>query len=110
MRNVFYVLSVKKNLFLVSLMRVVKVTCMFNLTNVKLSMCIKEYSDLFLNLMIEHESILAIMFVQGNYLAWRKKFVIVPAWREKFEKIPAWRGKVGIVHMLTNPTWWESLA
>ena len=64
---------------------------------------LKEYSDLFLNLMIEHEPILAIMFVQGNYLAWREKFVIVPAWREKFEKIPAWRGKVGIVHMLTNP-------
>ena len=83
---------------------------MFNLTNVRLSMCIKEYSDLFLNLMIEHESILAIMFVQGNYLAWREKFVIVPAWREKFEKIPAWRGKVGIVHMLTNPAWRESLA
>ena len=84
---------------------------MFNLTNVRLSMCIKEYSDLFLNLMIEHESILVIMFVQGNYLAWRKKFVIVPAWREKFEKIPAWRGKVGIVHMLTNPAWrrvWHS--
>ena len=66
--------------------------------------------DLFLNLMIEHEPILAIMSVQGNYLAWQKKFVIVPAWREKFEKIPAWRGKVGIVHMLTNPVWWESLA
>jgi len=80
---------------------------MFNLTNVRLSMCIKEYSDLFLNLMIEHESILAIMFVQGNYLAWREKFVIVPAWREKFEKIPAWWGKVGIVHILTNPAWRE---
>jgi hypothetical protein len=60
---------------------------MFNLTNVRLSMCVKEYSDLFLNLMIEYKSILAIMFLQGNYLAWRKKFVIVPAWREKFEKI-----------------------
>ena len=94
MRNVFYVLSVKKNLFSVSLMRVVKVTCMFNLTNVRLSMCIKEYSDLFLNLMIEHESILLIMFVQGNYLAWQEKFVIVPVWREKFEKIPVWKVKL----------------
>ena len=110
MRNVFYILSVKKNLFSVSLMRVVKVTCMFNLTNVRLSMCIKEYSDLFLNLMIEHESILAIIFVQGNYLAWREKFVKVPAWWKKFEKIPAWWGKVVIVHMLTNPAWRESLA
>ena len=36
--------------------------------------------------------------------------MIVPAWREKFEKIPAWWGKVGIVHMLTNPAWRESLA
>ena len=27
---------------------------MLNLTNVGLSMCIKEYSDLFLNLMIEY--------------------------------------------------------
>ena len=59
---------------------------------------LKEYSDLFLNLMIEHEPILAFMSVQGNYLAWR----------EKIEKIPAWRGKVGIVHMLTNPAWRES--
>ena len=58
--------------------------------------------------MIEHEPILANMSVQRNYLAWREKFVIVPAWREKFEKIPAWRCKVGIVLMLTNPTWRES--
>ena len=74
---------------------------------------LKEYSDLFLSLMIEHELILANMSVQRNYLAWRKKvcdstrmaekFVIVPVWREKFEKIPVWRGKVGIVLMLTNP-------
>ena len=69
---------------------------------------LKEYSDLFLNLMIEHEPILTILSVQGNYLAWRKKFVIVPAWREKIEKIPVWRGKVGIVFMLTNPAWRES--
>ena len=59
---------------------------------------LKEYSDLFLSLMIEHEPILAFVSVQGNYLVWR----------EKFEKIPAWRGKVGIVLMLTNPAWWES--
>ena len=29
-------------------------TCVFNLTNVGLSMCVKEHSDLFLNLMIEY--------------------------------------------------------
>jgi hypothetical protein len=46
---------------------------MFNLTNVGLSMCVKEYSDLFLNLMIEYEQILAFMSLQGNYLAWREK-------------------------------------
>ena len=69
---------------------------------------LKEYSDLFLNLMIEHEPILAIMSVQRNISHGGKKFVIVPAWREKFEKIPVWRGKVGIVHMLTNPAWRES--
>ena len=43
---------------------------MFNLTYVGLNMCVKEYSDLFLNLMFEHEPILAVMSVQGNYLAW----------------------------------------
>ena len=36
-----YVLSVKKNLFSVSLMRVVKVIYMFNLTNIVLNMCVK---------------------------------------------------------------------
>jgi hypothetical protein len=34
---------------------------MFNLTNVVLIMCVKVYSDLFLNLMIEYESILTFM-------------------------------------------------
>jgi hypothetical protein len=48
---------------------------MFNLTNVGLSMCVKEYSNLFLNLMIEYESILAFMSLQGNYLVWREKKV-----------------------------------
>ena len=69
---------------------------------------LKEYSDLFLNLMIEHEPILAIMSVQRNISHGGKKFMIVPAWWEKFEKIPAWRGKVGIVLMLTNPAWQDS--
>jgi hypothetical protein len=41
---------------------------MFNLTNVGLNMCVKEYSNLFLNLMIEYEQILAFMSPQGNYL------------------------------------------
>jgi hypothetical protein len=70
-------------------------------------MCVKKYSDLFLNLMIKYEPILTFMSLQGNYLAWREKFTIVPIWREKFEKIPAWRGKVGIVLMLINPVWRE---
>jgi hypothetical protein len=67
---------------------------MFNLTNVGLSICVKEYSNLFLNFMVEYESILGFMSLQGNYRAWREKFVKVLAWRERFEKIPAWRGKV----------------
>jgi hypothetical protein len=46
---------------------------MFNLTNVGLSMCVKEYSNLFLNLMVEYEPILACMSLQGNYLTWREK-------------------------------------
>jgi hypothetical protein len=46
---------------------------MFNLTNVGLSMCVKEYSDLFQNLMVEYEPILAFMSLQGNCLAWREK-------------------------------------
>jgi hypothetical protein len=46
---------------------------MFNLTNVGLSICVKEYSDLFLNLMIEYEQILVFMSLQGNYLAWQEK-------------------------------------
>jgi hypothetical protein len=45
---------------------------MFNLTNVGLSMCVKEYSDLFLNLMIEYEPILTFMSLQENYLAGRE--------------------------------------
>jgi hypothetical protein len=36
-------------------------------------MYVKEYSDLFLNLMIEYEPILTFMSLQGNYLAWREK-------------------------------------
>jgi hypothetical protein len=46
---------------------------MFNLTNIGLSMYVKEYSDLFLNLMIEYEPILAFMSHQGNYLAQQEK-------------------------------------
>jgi hypothetical protein len=47
---------------------------MFNLTNVGLSMCVKEHLDLFLNLMIEYEPILTFMSLQENYLARREKF------------------------------------
>jgi hypothetical protein len=46
---------------------------MFNLANVRLSMCVKEYLDLFLNLMIEYEAILTFMSLQENYLAWWEK-------------------------------------
>jgi hypothetical protein len=46
---------------------------MINLTNVGLSMCVKEHLDLFLNLMIEYEPILTFMPLQENYLAWREK-------------------------------------
>jgi hypothetical protein len=34
---------------------------MFNLTTVELRMCVQEYLDLFLNLMIEYEPILAFI-------------------------------------------------
>jgi hypothetical protein len=36
-------------------------------------MCVKEYSNLFLNLMIKYESILTFMSFQENYLAWWEK-------------------------------------
>jgi hypothetical protein len=35
-------------------------------------MCVKEYLDLFLNL-IEYEPILTFMSLQKNYLAWQEK-------------------------------------
>jgi hypothetical protein len=82
---------------------------MFSLTNVGLSMCVKEYSDLFLNLMIEYivsQSWYLCLF-KGIISRGGKKFVKVPAWREKFEKIPAWWDKVGILFMLINPAWRE---
>jgi hypothetical protein len=66
-------------------------------------MCVKEYSDLFLNLIIEYEPILAFIFVKGNYPHGGKSLRKIPAWWEEFEKIPAWRGKVGIVLILINP-------
>jgi hypothetical protein len=80
---------------------------MFNLTNVELSMCVKEYSDLFLNLMIEMSQSWHLCPFKGIISYGGKKFVIVSAWREKFEKIPVWRGKVGIVLVLINPAWRE---
>ena len=43
--NVCHVLSMNKT----------NKTCMFNLTNVGLNMCAKEYSDLFMNFMNEYE-------------------------------------------------------
>jgi hypothetical protein len=65
-------------------------------------MCVKEHSDLFLNLMVEYEPILAFMSLQENYFAWREKVCESTRMAEKFEKIPAWRGKVGIILMLIN--------
>ena len=49
--------------------------CMFNLTNVGLSMCVMEYLDSFLNLMTEYVPILAFIS--------RKRYGIIPAWRGK---------------------------
>ena len=60
---------------------------MFNLTNVGLSMCVMEYSDLFLNL----------IWPNPDIYVWKK-----------YEIIPAWRGKVGIVLILHGgrKLWW----
>jgi len=60
---------------------------MFNLTNVGLSMCVMEYSDLFLNL----------IWANSDIYVWKK-----------YEIIPAWRGKVGIVPILygRRKLWW----
>jgi hypothetical protein len=75
---------------------------MFNLTNVGLSMCVKVYSDLFLNLMIEYESILAFTSLQGNYLAWREKVCdsIRMAGKVWHNTYPAWWEKVVMTHVL----------
>ena len=51
--NVFHVLSMKK-IFLSTWFEMKQATCVFNLTNVGSNMCVKEHSDLFLNLMIEY--------------------------------------------------------
>ena len=42
-------------------------TCMFNFTNVGSNMCVKDNSDLFLNLMQSKEPIMAFMSLTGNY-------------------------------------------
>jgi hypothetical protein len=59
-------------------MRVVEVIYMFNWINVGLNMCVKEYSDLFLNLMIEYAEmpIVAFMSLIENYPAWREEFLV----------------------------------
>jgi hypothetical protein len=47
--------------------------------------CVIVYSDLFLNLMIECELILACMSLPGEVCdtpAHREKFIIIPAWQE----------------------------
>ena len=51
--NVFHVLSMKK-IFQSTWFEMKQATCVFNLTNFGSSMCVKEHSDIFLNLMIEY--------------------------------------------------------
>jgi hypothetical protein len=60
---------------------------MFSLTNVGLSMCVKEYSDLFLNLMIEytesqiwHSCPSYGIIPHGGRNFWHSTY---PIWREK---------------------------
>jgi hypothetical protein len=46
---------------------------MFNLTNVELSMCVTEYSDLFPNLRIEYTNILYVLRANsGIYVPYRE--------------------------------------
>jgi hypothetical protein len=82
---------------------------MFNLTNVGLSMCVKEYSDLFLNLMIEYEPIMTFMSLQGNYLAWREKVCDSARMAGKVLENTCTMGKVGIILMLIYPAWREKV-
>jgi hypothetical protein len=55
---------------------------MFSLTNIGLSMCVKEYSDLFLNLMIEY------IMSQSSHLYLFKR--IISHGEIFFVKVPAW--------------------
>lgn len=68
-------------------------TRVFNLTNVGPSMCVKEHSDLFINLMIEYAVKRANSGIYVPYTelpAWREKMIMIkPAWRKKSGKIPA---------------------
>src|SRR3989337_1857560 len=70
-----YVLSMKK-IFQSTCFEMKQATCVFNLTSVGSSMCVKEHSDLFLNLMIEYAVKRAN---SGIYVPYRE----LPAWREK---------------------------
>ena len=67
--------------------------CVFNLTNIESSMCVKEHSDLFLNLMIEYAVKRANSDIYVPYRAlsaWREKMIMIKlAWQEKSGKIPA---------------------
>ena len=64
-------------------------TRVFNLTNVGPSMCVKEHSDLFINLMIKNAVKRAN---SGIYVPYRE----LPAWREKMIMIkPAWQENLG---------------
>ena len=71
-------------------------TCMFNLTNVGLNICVKEYSDLFLNFMIEYAFKRANCGIYVPYKGITRmagKMIIIPMWWEKFGKISAWQEK-----------------
>ena len=72
--------------FILSSVKVVISQYMFNLTNVGLSMCVMEYSDLFLNL----------MWTDPDIFVWKSM------------KWPTWRDKVGIVLILHDgrKLWW----
>ena len=96
---VFHVLSMKK-IFQSTRFEMKQTTCVFNLTNVGSSMCVKEHSDLFINLMIEYavKRANSSIYVPCRELpAWRENMIMIkPAWSEKMIMIkPAWQEKCG---------------
>lgn len=65
--------------FSVNMIEMKQATCMFNLTNVGSNMCVKDNSDLFLNLMQSKEPIMAFMSLKGNYPHGGKSLGRMPA-------------------------------